>query len=63
MARNLSTPIYSGKLTLDRVTGLRADRRGAIPAKSLLKPDTSFKQPTKSMKTVANVTSDGLKKS
>ena len=62
MARNLSTPIYSGSLKLDKVTGLRADRKRAIPAKSLLKPDTSFKQPAKSMKTVANVTTDGLKK-
>ena len=63
MARNLSTPIYSGSLKLDKVTGLRADRRKAIPAKNLLKPDTSLPKPTKSMKTVANVTSDGLKKS
>ena len=63
MARNLSTPIYSGSLKLDKVTGLRADRPRAIPAKNLLKPDTSLPQPKKSMKNVANVTSDGLKKS
>ena len=62
MARNLSTAVYSGSLKLDKVTGLRADRRKAIPAKSLLKKDTSFPQPQRSMKTVANVTSDGLKK-
>jgi hypothetical protein len=62
MARNLSTAVYSGSLNLNKVTGLRADRRPAIPAKSLLKPDTSLPQPTRSMKTVANVTSDGLKK-
>lgn len=62
MARNTTTPVYSGSLKLNKITGLRADRKGAIPAKSLLKPDTSFKQPAKSMKTVANITSDGLKK-
>ena len=63
MARNLSTPIYSGSLKLDKVTGLRADRPRAISAKSLLKPDTSLPRPTPTRKTVANVTSDGLKKS
>ena len=54
MARNLSTPIYSGSLKLDKVTGLRADRPKAIPAKSLLKPDTSFKRVQPSMKTTEN---------
>jgi len=54
MARNLSTPIYSGSLKLDKITGLRADRKRAIPAKSLLKPDTSLPQPKKSMKTNEN---------
>ena len=62
MARNLSTAVYSGSLKLDKVTGLRADRKRAIPAKNLLKKDTSLPQPQRSMKTVANVTSDGLKK-
>ena len=61
MARN-TTAVYSGSLKLDRVTGLRADRPKAIPAKNLVKPDTSYKQPAKSMKTTANVTSDGFKK-
>ena len=51
MARNLVTPVYTGKLKLDRVTGLRADRKKAIQAKSLLKPDTGFKPAEKSMKT------------
>jgi hypothetical protein len=51
MARNLSTAVYSGSLKLDKVTGLRADRKRAIPAKSLLKQDTSFSTPEKSMKT------------
>jgi hypothetical protein len=63
MARNLSTAIYSGSLQLDKVTGLRADRKRAIPAKNLLKADTSLPQPKRSIKTAANVTSDGLKKS
>ena len=62
MARNLTTPIFSGSLKLDKVTGLRADKKRPIPAKSLLKPDTSFKAAPRSMKTVANITSDGLKK-
>ncbi|MDA9953129.1 hypothetical protein N9D61_02155 [Planktomarina sp.] len=62
MARNFNTATYSGSLKLDRVTGIRADKPKAIPAKDLLKPNTSFKQATKSMKTVANVTTDGLKK-
>ena len=62
MARNLTTPIFSGSLKLDKVTGLRADKQRAISAKSLLKPDTSFKAAPRSMKTVANVTRDGLKK-
>ncbi len=62
MARNKTTPAFSGSLKLDKVTGLRADKRRPIPAKSLLKPDTSFKAAPRSMKTVANITSDGLKK-
>ena len=62
MARNTTTPAFSGSLKLDKVTGIRADKRRPIPAKSLLKPDTSFKAAPRSMKTVANITSDGLKK-
>jgi len=53
MARNNSGG-YSGKLELDKVTGLRADRKRAIPAKDLLKADTSFKPAEKSMKTTDN---------
>jgi hypothetical protein len=63
MARNLNTPVYSGKLVLDKITGIRADRlKGATPIQDLIKPDTSFKAAPRSMKTVANVTRDGLKK-
>jgi hypothetical protein len=62
MARNLSTPIYSGSLKLDRVTGIRADKPKATPIQDVLKKDTSFKPAAISMKTVANVTTDGLKK-
>jgi len=62
MARNTTTPVYSGSLKLDKVTGLRADRKRAISAKSLLKPDTSLPKITPARKTVANVTKDGLKK-
>jgi len=63
MARSKGA-VYSGSLKLDKVTGIRHDKnRRAIPIQQVLKKDTSFKQPAKSMKTVANVTSDGLKKS
>ena len=55
MARNLSTPIYSGSLKLDKITGLRADRKRATPAKTLLKPATSLPETKKSMKTSANI--------
>mgnify|MGYP001100386667 CR=1 FL=1 len=54
MARNDSSG-YSGSLKLNKITGLRADRKRAIPAKSLLKPDTSLPEPKKSMKTSPNV--------
>ena len=53
MARNDSSG-YSGSLKLNKITGLRADRKRAIPAKSLLKPDTSLPEPKKSMKTTPN---------
>ena len=63
MARNLNTPVYSGKLVLDKITGIRPDRlKGATPIQKLVKPDTSFKAAPISMKTVANVTRDGLKR-
>jgi len=62
MARKNSSG-YSGKLVLDKITGIRADRlKGATPIQKLVKPDTSFKAAPISMKTVANVTRDGLKK-
>lgn len=63
MARN-SSAVYKGSLKLDRVTGIRHDKgQRATPIKSILKPDTTLPTPSRSMKTVANVTSDGLKKS
>jgi|TARA_Y100000389_G_C17009950_1_gene293634 hypothetical protein len=63
MARNLTTPVYSGSLKLDKITGIRHDKgQRATPIQNLVKPDTSFKPATRSMKTVANITSDGLKK-
>ena len=62
MARN-SMAGYSGKLVLDKITGIRHDKgQRATPIRSLVKPDTSLPVPPKAMKTVANVTSDGLKK-
>jgi hypothetical protein len=63
MARSKGA-VYSGSLKLDKVTGIRHDKgQRATPIKSLVKKDTSFKRPGISMKTVANITSDGLKKS
>ena len=51
MARNNSSG-YSGSLKLDKIVGIRPDKTTKlIPAKSLLKPDMSFPQTTKSMKT------------
>jgi len=61
MARNKGA-VWSGSLSLDKITGLRADKKRPIPARDLLKKDTSFPKVNRSMKTVANVTSDGLKK-
>jgi hypothetical protein len=62
MARNNSSG-YSGKLVLDKITGIRHDKgQRMTPIKSLVKPDKSLPIPQRSMKTVANVTSDGLKK-
>lgn len=60
MARN-STAVYSGTLKLDRVTGIRHDK-GQRMTYVPVKPSTDLPQPPKSMKTVPNVTSDGLKK-
>jgi len=62
MARNNSSG-YSGKLVLDKIVGIRHDLgQRATPIRSLVKPDTLLPVPLKSMKTVANVTTDGLKK-
>jgi hypothetical protein len=60
MARN-STAVYSGTLKLDRVVGIRHDRGQRmtyVPVKNV----NQVEQPPKAMKTVPNVTSDGLKK-
>jgi hypothetical protein len=62
MARNNSSG-YSGKLVLDKIVGIRHDLgQRMTPIRSLVKPDTSLPVPPKGMKTVANVTTDGLKK-
>lgn len=54
---------YSGKLVLDKIVGIRHDLgQRMTPIQSLVKPDTTLPVPPKAMKTVANVTSDGLKK-
>lgn len=61
MARNYSTAVYKGTLKLDRVVGIRHDkgqRMTYVPVKNPYKND-----PPAAMKTVANVTKDGLKKS
>ena len=55
MARNNSSS-YSGKLVLDKITGIRHDKgQRATPIQSLVKPDTALPQPKKSMKTSPNV--------
>ena len=62
MARNNSSG-YSGKLVLDKIVGVRQDKgQRATPIQRLVKPDTTLPVPLKGMKTVANVTTDGLKK-
>jgi len=54
MARSKGA-VYSGKLELDRVVGVRHDlNQRTIPAKNLFKKDTSFKPAEKSMKTTEN---------
>ena len=61
MARNTTAVYNQGILKLDRVVGIRHDkgqRMSYVPVKNPYKND-----PPKAMKTVANVTSDGLKKS
>jgi hypothetical protein len=60
MARN-TTAVYSGTLKLDKVTGIRHDR-GQRMTYVPVKPSGELPQPPKGMKTVPNVTSDGLKK-
>ena len=63
MARNLTTPVFRGSLKLDKIVGIRHDKgQRATPIKSLFKEDKTLPELTKSRKTVANVTSDGLKK-
>jgi hypothetical protein len=54
--------LYQGSLKLDRVTGIRHDkgqRMTYVPVKNV----TQVEQPPKGMKTVPNITLDGLKKS
>ena len=64
MARNSSTAAYSGKLVLDKITGIRHDKgQRATPIKDLVKPDTTLPVPKRAMKKVANITSDGMKRS
>ena len=64
MARNLTTPVYKGSLKLDKIVGIRHDRgQRATPIQSLIKEDNTLPELPKSKKTVANFTSDGLKKS
>jgi len=54
MARNKGA-VYSGSLKLDKVVGIRPDKTTRlIPAKNLLKPDTSFPKVEKSMKITPN---------
>lgn len=54
MARSKGA-VYSGSLKLDKVVGIRLDKgQRMTPIQSLLKPDTSFKTPEKSMKTSEN---------
>lgn len=60
MARSKGA-VYSGSLKLDKVVGIRNDlgqRMTYVPVKK----DPKLEQPPKAMKTVPNVTSDGLKK-
>jgi hypothetical protein len=62
MARNNSSG-YSGKLVLDKIVGIRHDLgQRATPIQRLVKPDTALPVLSKGIKTVANVTTDGLKK-
>ena len=61
MARNLSTAVYKGVLKLDKVVGIRHDlgqRMTYVPVKNPYKND-----PPAAMKSVANITKDGKKKS
>ena len=54
MARNNSSG-YAGSLKLDKIIGIRPDKTNKlIPAKNLLKADTSFPTASKSMKTNEN---------
>jgi hypothetical protein len=63
MARNFTTPVYKGSLKLDKIVGIRHDKgQRATPIQSLIRKNETLQELPKSMKTVANVTSDGLKK-
>jgi len=61
MARSKGT-VYSGKLELDRIVGIRHDK-GQRMTYVPVKKEAKLEQPPRGMKTSLNVTSDGLKKS
>jgi|SaaInl74LU_5_DNA_1037368.scaffolds.fasta_scaffold39527_2 hypothetical protein len=64
MARDKNRSGYSGKLVLDKIVGIRHDKgQFATPIQSLVKPDTTLPVPKRAMKNVANITSDGMKRS
>ena len=61
MARSKGA-VYSGKLVLDKITGIRHDKgQKATPIQSLVKPSTELPTVAKSMKTSPNQTPNGEK--
>ena len=56
MARDKNRSGYSGKLVLDKITGIRHDKgQRATPIQDLVKPNTDLPIVAKSMKTSPNV--------
>ena len=56
MARDKNRSGYSGKLVLDKITGIRHDKgQRATPIKDLVKPSTDLPIVARSMKTSLNV--------
>ena len=54
MARNTGA-VYSGKLTLDKITGIRPDKvKKATPIRNLVRQDKSLPQVPKAMKSSLN---------